>query len=158
MSPGVDAACRAAEAAFDAFRETPPQSRASLLEAIALRLEHHSADIVASAHAETALPVARLQGELGRTTGQLRFFAVILREGSFAGVQFDSPLPERLPAPRPDLRQRRIGVGPVAVFGASNFPLAFSVTVEALNLRFLTATTVPPPEPIPCRRQRTVSG
>ncbi|MBK9252498.1 MAG: aldehyde dehydrogenase (NADP(+)) [Proteobacteria bacterium] len=127
MSPGVDAACRAAEAAFDAFRETPPQSRASLLEAIALRLEHHSADIVASAHAETALPVARLQGELGRTTGQLRFFAFILREGSFAGVQFDSPLPERLPAPRPDLRQRRIGVGPVAVFGASNFPLAFSV-------------------------------
>lgn len=123
----VEAACRAAEAAFDVFRDTPPSSRATLLEAIAARLEQVATDIVATAHAETALPVARLQGELGRTTGQLRFFAALLREGSWAGVQLDSPLPARQPAPRPDLRLRRIALGPVAVFGASNFPLAFSV-------------------------------
>lgn len=123
----VDAACRAAETAFDAFRETPPSARAALLEAIAAQLEQAAADIVATAHAETALSVARLQGELGRTTGQLRFFAALLREGRWAGVQFDSPLAGRQPGPRPDLRLRRIALGPVAVFGASNFPLAFSV-------------------------------
>lgn len=127
MSSAVDTACRAAEAAFDAFRETTPAARADLLKAIALKLERAGGNIVAAANTETALPVARLVGELGRTTGQLRFFATLLREGSWAGIQIDTPQPERQPAPRPELRLRRIGVGPVAVFGASNFPLAFSV-------------------------------
>lgn len=124
---GVERACVEAAAAFDGFRETSPEARAQLLEAIAAQIESDGPAIVATAHAETALPLPRLQGELGRTTGQLRFFAALLREGSWAGVQFDSPLPDRKPVPRPDLRLRRIALGPVAVFSASNFPLAFSV-------------------------------
>ena len=77
--------------------------------------------------AESGLPQPRLTGERGRTVGQLRLFARVLREGHWAGVVFDPPQPERQPAARADLRQRRVPLGPVAVFGASNFPLAFSV-------------------------------
>ncbi|MFH4339060.1 aldehyde dehydrogenase (NADP(+)), partial [Acinetobacter baumannii] len=73
---------------------------------------------------ETALPEARIRGERGRTTGQLRLFAQVLRRGDYLGARIDLALPERQPLPRPDLRQYKIGVGPVAVFGASNFPLA----------------------------------
>ncbi|MFH4209814.1 aldehyde dehydrogenase (NADP(+)), partial [Acinetobacter baumannii] len=72
------------------------------------------------------LPLARLQGETGRVTGQLRLFAELLRRGDFYGARIDVALPERKPLPRVDLRQYKVGVGPVAVFGASNFPLAFS--------------------------------
>ena len=85
---------------------------------------------------ETGLPLARLQGETGRVTGQLRLFAELLRRGDFYGARIDVALPERKPLPRVDLRQYKVGVGPVAVFGASNFPLAFSTaggdTVAAL--------------------------
>src|SRR4029079_5296492 len=69
----------------------------------------------------------RLTGEVGRTTGQLRLFACVLREGSWNGARIDPALPDRTPLPRPDIRQRSIPLGPVAVFGASNFPLAYSV-------------------------------
>lgn len=127
MTSPVDVACRAAEAAFDLFRELAPDRRAAFLEGIAGALELRAEAIIDTGHAETALPRPRVQGELGRTTGQLRFFATILREGSWLGVQQDSALPARQPAPRPDLRLRNIALGPVAVFGASNFPLAFSV-------------------------------
>ena len=72
------------------------------------------------------MPAARIQGERGRTSGQMRLFAQVLRRGDFLGARIDLALPERQPLPRVDLRQMRIGVGPVAVFGASNFPLAFS--------------------------------
>lgn len=82
------------------------------------------------------MPLARLQGETGRVTGQLRLFAELLRRGDFYGARIDVALPERKPLPRVDLRQYKVGVGPVAVFGASNFPLAFSTaggdTVAAL--------------------------
>ena len=77
--------------------------------------------------AETGLPRARLEGERGRTVGQLRLFAEVLREGSWAARTIDPALPDRAPLPRPDLRLRKLALGPVAVFGASNFPLAFSV-------------------------------
>lgn len=122
----VARACALAEAAFDAFRDTTPEARATFLEAIATRIEAIDG-LVERAMQESGLPRARLEGERGRTTGQLRLFARVLRQGRWAGVTIDSALPDRTPLPRPDLRQRRIAVGPVAVFGASNFPLAFSV-------------------------------
>ncbi len=123
----VSAAVARAEAAFDRYRATPPETRARFLEAIADALEARRAGIVQSAVLESGLAEARIGGELGRTTGQLRLFAATLRRGDWLGVRLDSALPDRNPLPRPDLRLRRIPVGPVAVFGASNFPLAFSV-------------------------------
>jgi len=123
----VAEACRLAGEAFDVFRETDPAVRAHFLETIAERIEAIGDDLVERAMLESGLPRARLTGERGRTTGQLRLFAAHLRLGAWADVTFDGPLPDRTPLPRSDLRQRRIAVGPVAVFGASNFPLAFSV-------------------------------
>ena len=123
----VDTACTAAALAFDAYRETAPEARAAFLDAIATNIEAIGDALIERAMTETGLPRARLEGERGRTTGQLRLFASLLRAGRWAGVVIDSALPERQPLPRSDLRQRRIVVGPVAVFGASNFPLAFSV-------------------------------
>lgn len=123
----VAAACALADAAFDRYRETAPALRAAFLERIAERLELNGSAIIDRAMAESGLPLPRLTGELGRTCGQLRLFASIVREGEWAGATIEPALPDRQPLPRPDLRLRRIAVGPVAVFGASNFPLAFSV-------------------------------
>ncbi|MBO0680722.1 aldehyde dehydrogenase (NADP(+)) [Mycolicibacterium sp. S2-37] len=123
----VDAACAAAAEAFGPYRSTPAEARAAFLEAIAENIAAITDDLVARAHAESGLPEARLTGEVGRTTGQLRLFAAVLREGSWNGARIDTALPDRSPLPRPDLRQRMVPLGPVAVFGASNFPLAFSV-------------------------------
>jgi alpha-ketoglutaric semialdehyde dehydrogenase len=123
----VAEACRLADAAFDSFRETDPEQRARFLETIADNIEALGDALVERAVQESGLPPARLTGERGRTTGQLRLFATVLRQGRWAGVVVDTALPERQPLPRSDLRQRRIAIGPVAVFGASNFPLAFSV-------------------------------
>ncbi len=123
----VGEACRLAAAALDRFRETSPADRARFLEAIADRIDGLGDALVERAMLESGLPRARLTGERGRTSGQLRLFAAVLRDGGWAGVTIDSALPDRQPLARPDLRQRRIAVGPVAVFGASNFPLAFSV-------------------------------
>ncbi|MGF0237996.1 aldehyde dehydrogenase (NADP(+)) [Rhodococcus sp. IEGM1300] len=122
----VDAAVHAAEAAYPIYRNLPAVRRAEFLEAIANELDGLGDDFVALTCRETALPAARIQGERGRTSGQMRLFAQVLRRGDFYGARIDQALPERKPLPRPDLRQYRIGVGPVAVFGASNFPLAFS--------------------------------
>ncbi|MBB4866959.1 NADP-dependent aldehyde dehydrogenase [Pseudomonas nitritireducens] len=122
----VDAAARAAEAAFPAYNALSPERRAQFLDAIATELEALGDDFIATVCRETALPAARIQGERGRTANQMRLFAKVLRRGDFLGARIDRALPERQPAPRPDLRQYRTGVGPVAVFGASNFPLAFS--------------------------------
>ncbi len=123
----VDAACSAAAAAFAVYRSTTSQQRAEFLETIAANIEAISDDVIARAVAESGLPEARITGEVGRTTGQLRLFAGVLREGSWNGARIDPALPDRKPLPRPDIRQRSIALGPVAVFGASNFPLAFSV-------------------------------
>lgn len=120
-------ACRRADAAFDLFRELDPDARASLLEAIATEIEALGDPLILRTMSESGLPRARLEGERARTTGQLRLFARLLRQGRWAGVTIDSAQPDRAPLPRADLRQRRIALGPVAVFGASNFPLAFSV-------------------------------
>lgn len=126
-SAEVEAACALAHSAFDAYRGLPPERRAVFLEAIAKHLLAQGEPLLQRAHQETALPLARLEGERARTAGQLRLFAAELRSGEWLGLRVDPALPQRKPAPRPDLRQRKIPVGPVAVFGASNFPLAFSV-------------------------------
>ncbi|MFW0754808.1 aldehyde dehydrogenase (NADP(+)) [Pseudomonas sp. H11T01] len=122
----VNAAVLAAEGAYPLYRNLAAQRRAEFLEAIADELDALGDDFVALTCRETALPAARIQGERGRTSGQMRLFAQVLRRGDFYGARIDQALPERTPLPRPDLRQYRLGVGPVAVFGASNFPLAFS--------------------------------
>ncbi|HVZ99320.1 MAG TPA: aldehyde dehydrogenase (NADP(+)) [Caulobacterales bacterium] len=116
-----------AGAAFPAFREAPLAVRASLLERIAANIEAAGDALIGRAMAETGLPRARLEGERARTTNQLRLFADVVRRGDWIGARLDPALPERKPLPRPDLRLRKIAIGPVAVFGASNFPLAFSV-------------------------------
>jgi 2,5-dioxopentanoate dehydrogenase len=123
----VDAACAAAATAFAEYRGLPADRRASFLEAIADNIDAIRDELVARASAETGLPEARLTGEVGRTTGQLRMFAAVVREGSWNAARIDPAQPDRTPLPRPDIRQRSIAVGPVAVFGSSNFPLAFSV-------------------------------
>jgi NADP-dependent aldehyde dehydrogenase len=123
----VDQACQLAETAFDPYRQMPDAQRAAFLDAIADGLVALGDTLTERAHLETGLPKPRLEGERLRTANQLRLFAGLLRDGRWHGAVLDSAQPERAPLPRPDLRQRRIGVGPVAVFGASNFPLAFSV-------------------------------
>ena len=122
----VDAAANAAANAYPAYRALPAARRADFLDAIAAELDALGDDFVALVGRETALPAGRILGERGRTSGQMRLFAQLLRRGDFHGARIDRALPERQPLPRPDLRQYRIGLGPVAVFGASNFPLAFS--------------------------------
>ena len=120
-------ACTLAAQAFDAYRATTPERRASFLERIAGGIEALGAPLVERAMAETGLLEARLEGERARTCGQLRLFARVLRSGLWQQLTLDSALVQRQPAPRPDLRMRQMALGPVAVFGASNFPLAFSV-------------------------------
>ncbi len=102
------------------------EQRAAFLERIADNIVAIGSTLIERAMQETGLPQMRLEGERGRTVGQLRLFAKVVRDGNFLTATLDSALPERAP-PRPDLRMCKIGVGPVAVFGASNFPLAFSV-------------------------------
>jgi NADP-dependent aldehyde dehydrogenase len=123
----ADAACALAAAAFASYRATPLEARAAFLERIAERILEIGDELIERAMAESGLPRPRLEGERGRTVGQLRLFAKVVRQGDWLGLRFDPAQPDRKPAPRSDLRQRKIPLGPVAVFGASNFPLAFSV-------------------------------
>jgi 2,5-dioxopentanoate dehydrogenase len=123
----VARAAELAEQAFDPYRMAPLETRAQFLEAIADNIVELGDALIERAQAESALPKARLEGERGRTVGQLKLFASLVREGRWLTATLDSAQPERKPLPRPDLRLQKIPVGPVAVFGASNFPLAFSV-------------------------------
>ncbi len=125
--PQIAQACALADAAFDAYRETSSQDRAAFLQAIADEILALGDVLIERAMAETGLPRPRLEGERGRTMGQLNAFAAHLRAGDWQSVRVDHAMPERQPLPRRDLRQRKIAIGPVAIFGASNFPLAFSV-------------------------------
>ena len=122
----VDAAAQAAEAAFPAYAATTRETRATFLEAIADEIEARGDTITEIGTAETGLPAGRLEGERGRTTGQLQLFAAHIRDGAYLDTRHDPALPDRGPLPRPDLRMMQRPTGPVAVFGASNFPLAFS--------------------------------
>ncbi len=123
----IDAACELAWDAFDSYRQLAAEARAAFLEAIAENIMALGEDLLTRANAETGLPLPRLTGERARTVGQLRLFADEVRKGGWQGVRIDPALPDRKPLPRADLRLRKIPLGPVAVFGASNFPLAFSV-------------------------------
>ncbi|WP_110650140.1 aldehyde dehydrogenase (NADP(+)) [Salinicola peritrichatus] len=123
----VARACELAWTAFDTYRETSLEERAKFLETVADEIEAIGDALVERAVAESGLPQGRIQGERGRTCGQLRLFANTVRAGEWLDVRIDPALPDRQPLPRNDLRQRHVALGPVAVFGASNFPLAFSV-------------------------------
>ncbi|MDZ5660939.1 aldehyde dehydrogenase (NADP(+)) [Nocardioides sp. S-58] len=124
--PDVAAATAAAVEAFAAYRATSPAERGAFLEAVADEIEADKDAIIVEAVRESGLPEGRITGEVGRTTGQLRMFAGVVRSGDHLGVRIDPALPDRAPLPRADIRQRMVPLGPVAVFGASNFPLAFS--------------------------------
>ncbi len=123
----VDRACAAAEEAFRVYGESPPGHRAQLLRRIAAEIERLGNVLIERAHEETALPIQRLEGERQRTANQLRLFADYVEDGSWVEARIDAGDPSRTPVPKPDLRRMLVPLGPIAVFGASNFPLAFSV-------------------------------
>lgn len=122
----VDRAVSAAEEAFWSYGYSSRNERAAFLRKIADEIEARGADITAQGSKETGLPEARLEGERGRTTAQLRLFADHIEAGDYLDRRHDEALPDRQPLPRPELFLMQRPVGPVAVFGASNFPLAFS--------------------------------
>ncbi|RBP85068.1 aldehyde dehydrogenase (NADP(+)) [Marinomonas rhizomae] len=122
----VEAACASANEAFFEFCNFSSSKRAKFLNCIADELDALGDDFVEIVHQETALPYPRINGEKSRTSNQLRLFAELLSRGDFYGARIDTGDPSRQPAPKVDIRQYQIGIGPVAVFGASNFPLAFS--------------------------------
>jgi 2,5-dioxopentanoate dehydrogenase len=123
----VDRTLHLADAAHPAFEQLGRERRAVLLEAIAAAIEALGDPLLERASAETGLPLARLTGERGRTCGQLRLFARVVREGAYLDARIDRADQDRTPVPKPDVRSMARALGPVAVFGASNFPLAFSV-------------------------------
>jgi alpha-ketoglutaric semialdehyde dehydrogenase len=123
----LDEACRLAWEAFDAYRAVAPEQRARLLETIADNIMGLGEELIGRVIAESGLPRPRVEGERGRTAGQLRLFAQVVRDGRYVEARIDPAQPDRKPMPRSDIRSWKIPLGPVAVFGASNFPLAFSV-------------------------------
>jgi len=116
----------AAQEASLFYKNLPGKEKGDFLDKLAEILESHRAEIVPLAVKESNLPEARIQGELGRTTGQIRLFANLVKEGSWVEASIDPALPDRSPLPRADIRRFLTPLGPVVVFGASNFPLAFS--------------------------------
>lgn len=123
----VNEAMQLAASAYPAYKNIGKDKKAAFLRAIATQIEAIGDVLIERAAAESGLPIARLQGEHGRTTGQLRMFADLVAEGSWVEAVIDTALPQRQPLPRPDIRKMLVPIGPVVVFGASNFPLAFSV-------------------------------
>lgn len=122
----VDEAARAARRDFRAYAGKTRAERAAFLRQVAVEIDALGDEITAAAMKETGLPEARLVGERGRTTGQLGMFADLIEEAAYLDIRHDAALPDRQPLPRPDLRLTHLPLGPVVVFGASNFPLAFS--------------------------------
>jgi len=123
----LDEAAGAASEAFANYAKASGKAKAAFLRRCADGFDACRQELAERAHLETALPMPRLLGEVGRTSGQLRLFAWVVEEGSWVQARIDPALPDRQPLPRPDLRSMLRPLGPVAVFGASNFPLAFSV-------------------------------
>lgn len=120
-------ACAAAAEAQPVYAALPLAQRAAFLRLMAAKIDALGDALTSRAMQESGLPQARLNGERGRTVGQLRLFAEEVENGGWQGLRIDHAIPDRAPLPKPDLRMRKIPLGPVAVFGASNFPLAFSV-------------------------------
>jgi 2,5-dioxopentanoate dehydrogenase len=123
----VARALQLAADAFPAYSALPGKARSAFLRDIAAEIEGAVEDIVARGTLETALPEPRMRGETARTTGQLRLFAELIEEGSWVDARIERANPDRQPLPKPDIRSMLCPLGPVAVFCASNFPLAFSV-------------------------------
>ena len=122
----VDEVTKKASAAFKIYQQKTAEEKALFLETIAKEILALGDDLISRAATESGLPFARLIGERNRTTGQLHLFAQMLREGSWVGARIDTSITDRQPIPKPDLRQMQIPLGPVMVFGASNFPFAYS--------------------------------
>jgi alpha-ketoglutaric semialdehyde dehydrogenase len=123
----LEQAATLASEAFASYSQTSGKTRGAFLRRIAAGFESHRDELAQRAHLETALPLPRLTGEVTRTANQLRMFAGVVEEGSWVQARIDPALPDRQPLPRPDIRSMLRALGPVAVFGASNFPFAFSV-------------------------------
>lgn len=122
----INQAVELANTAFPQYRKLSKDERATFLERIADEILALGDELIQCANAESGLPLERLTGERGRTMNQLKMFAGLIREGSWVEASIDTAIPDRAPVPKPDLRKMLIPLGPVAVFGASNFPLAFS--------------------------------
>ncbi|WP_026905105.1 aldehyde dehydrogenase (NADP(+)) [Pedobacter glucosidilyticus] len=150
----VSDACNAAQKAFEAYKLKSDTKRAEFLEEIALEIAALTKPLVETAQKETGLPEARLNGEIGRTTSQLNLFAKLLKDGHWVNAIIDEAQPERLPLPKADIRMLQVPLGPVAVFGASNFPFAFSVaggdTVSALAAGCPVVFKAHPAHPATC--------
>jgi len=122
----VDAALREAQLAFLSYKNISGKKKAEFLREIANEIEALGQRLVDTAMRETNLPEARIINERGRTTGHCRMFADLVEEGSWVDARVDTAQPNRAPAPKPDLRKMLVALGPVVVFGAANFPLAYS--------------------------------
>lgn len=138
----IDLALNKASEAFSTFRSTSGETRAVFLEAIATHLDASATELLDRAHLETGLPLDRLRAELDRTLLQLRMFADIARKDSWLDLRHEPALPDRRPTPRPDLRRAYRPIGPVIVFGSSNFPLAYSVAGGDTASAFATGNPV----------------
>ena len=125
-SAEVECAAQLAAHAFPVYSATSGKAKGAFLRRIADGLDGIQPQLAERAHLETALPMPRLLGEVSRTTGQLRLFAAVVEDGSWVEARIDPALPERKPLARPSLRSMLRPLGPIVVFGASNFPLAFS--------------------------------
>ena len=121
----IEIAMNAAWAAFHVYRKLPLSKRAEFMKAIAIELENCGDTLIQTAMAETNLPEARLRGERGRTIFQLNSYAVACEKGEWLGASIDTAIPDKVP-PKPDIRKMLVPLGPVVVFGASNFPFAYS--------------------------------
>lgn len=122
----VNEAVTLANQAFWQYKSVSNAQKAIFLDTIADEMEELGDTLIELYCKESGLPDARARGERGRTLGQLRAFAELLREGSWVEARIDTAIPDRVPAPKPDLRKMNVGIGPIVVFGASNFPLAYS--------------------------------
>ncbi len=138
----VEIATKKAAAAFQIYRKKSGSEKAFFLEAIANEIKELGDELVEVCLTETAIPKARVEGERDRTVNQLKLFASLLNEGSWVDARIEIALPDRTPLPKPDLRCMLVGLGPVAVFGASNFPLAFSVAGGDTASAFAAGCTV----------------
>src|SRR5258705_13613745 len=122
----VNAALHEAQLAFLSYKNLSGKKKAEFLRAIADEIEALGQSLVTTAMRETNLPEARILNERGRTTGHCRMFADLVEEGSWVDARIDTAIPDRSPAPKPDIRKMSTALGPVVVFGAANFPLAYS--------------------------------
>ncbi|HLP38202.1 aldehyde dehydrogenase (NADP(+)) [Lacibacter sp.] len=151
----VNEACEAAASSFVTYRKKSGEEKAIFFEAIADELLLLGDTLIERASLETGLPATRIQNERGRTIAQLLLFADLLREGSWVNAIIDTADSTRVPLPKPDVRQMQQPLGPVAVFGASNFPLAFSVaggdTVSALAAGCPVIVKAHPAHPGTCK-------